>query len=464
MIIDGKIIKSKDTISVYNPFNDELIDTVSKAKIHNVDQAIECVKKYDYKLSEWDRYEILKNYCDILMSEKEKYIELLCSEAGKTIKESKIELERSFQTFLLSSEEAKRINGEVLSTGSIKNLPNKMGIVIREPIGVVLAITPFNYPLNLVAHKVGPALAANNPVLLKPSSLTPLTAMQMAQDLFRAGLPNEMLQIITGDSNVIGDYLISNKFIDKISFTGSEAVGENICKNSGMKSISMELGSIDPLIILDDVNIDNAVEIALDGAFGNSGQRCTSVKKIIIDENIADEFSNKLVYKAQKLKVGNQLNPKTDIGPLINKETARDIEKTVKKSIANGSKLCCGGKRKGSLFWPTVLDFVDDDDSIVSDEIFGPIAPMIRVKNFEESIKIANASNYGLQTGIITNNYEKIKYAITNIQSGAIVVNNHSGFRSENLPFGGIKKSGMGREGVKYAINEMTKMKTIIFY
>jgi lactaldehyde dehydrogenase len=314
----------------------------------------------------------------------------------------------------------------------------------------------------LAAHKVGPAIASNNPVVLKPSSLTPLTALKMAGLFLEAGLPPEMLHVVTGDHDEIGDELISNPLVKKITFTGSVPVGKSICEKIGMKRICMELGGNDPFIILEDANIEEAVSCAVTGAFGNNGQRCASIKRIIIEESVADHFTEYFVEKTKPLSVGNQMDPETDIGPLIIEKAAIKVEEAVNLSIADGAKLLYGGKRQETLFWPTVLDYVNPVSSIVVEETFGPVAPVIRVKSFDEAIHVANNTNYGLQAGVFTNSINKAMEAVRRLQVGTVMINNGPNFRAENLPFGGVKDSGLGREGVKYAIEEMTQMKTVI--
>lgn len=462
MLICGEWVDTKRKIKVTNPFNNEIIDTVPMATIEHVKKAISEAASYDYSLTAWERYEILNKFSYLLQKHKDEFIELISKESGKPIKESVIEVERAYQTFLISAEEAKRINGEILPIDAIKGFPKRLAFVIREPIGVVVAITPFNYPLNLVAHKVGPAIAANNPVVLKPSSLTPLTALKMAELFLEAGLPAKMLHVITGDSKEIGDELILNPLVQKITFTGSVEVGKNICQKVGMKKICMELGGNDPLIVLKDADIKKAVSCAVIGAFGNNGQRCTSIKRIIIENSIADQFIELFIEKTKILKIGNQMDPSIDIGPLISEEAAKEIENRVNIAIAKGAKLLYGGKRKGAIYWPTVLDFVEPQNPIVVKETFGPIAPFIRVKNFDEAIEVANMTSYGLQAGIFTNDLEKAIEAAKKIQAGAVIINDGPGFRAEHIPFGGVKDSGLGREGVRYAVNEMTRLKTIV--
>lgn len=462
MLLCGEWIDTERRINVFNPFNQEIIDTVPSATVQHVRQAVAAAADYDFSLTAWERYEILHSFCALLKKHEDQFIELISKESGKPIKESIAEVNRSYQTFLISAEEAKRINGEILPVDAVKGLPKRLAFILREPVGVVAAITPFNYPLNLVAHKVGPAIAANNAVILKPSSLTPLTALKMAELLLQAGLPPKMLHVITGKSSEIGDEIVTNPLVRKITFTGSVPVGKAICGKIGMKKVCMELGGNDPLIVLKDANIEEAVSCAVVGAFGNNGQRCTSIKRIIIEESIADQFIERFVERTAKLKVGNQMDPSTDIGPLITEKNAKEIEGKVSSAISNGAKLIYGGKRVDSLYWPSILDFVSPKSRIVVEETFGPVAPFIRVKNFDEAIAVANSTAYGLQCGIFTNDLKHAVEAARNIRAGAVIINDGPGFRAEHLPFGGVKDSGIGREGIKYAIEDMTQLKTII--
>lgn len=450
-------------IEVRNPFNDALVGTVPKADVEELVEAIERASTYDYRLTAWQRYEILHQFSGLIKRHFDEFVELISLESGKTVKDAAVEVNRSYQTFLLSAEEAKRINGEILPIDAAAGMVKGLGLVVREPIGLVVAITPFNYPLNLVGHKVGPAIAANNPVIVKPSSLTPLTALKMEELLFEAGLPREMLHVITGDAGEIGTELVTNPKVAKVTFTGSAEVGHAICaKMTGLKASCMELGGNDPLILLDDADLDAALPIAVDGALGNNGQRCTSVKRLIIDDSIADAFIERFTKQAKALVVGDQMDPDTDVGPLITEQAAAEIEERVKAARANGAKLLCGGEREGALFWPAVLDQVSSDDPIVNLETFGPVAPFIRVRGFDEAIEVANATRFGLQAGIFTQNLARAMEASKRIEAGAVIVNNAPGYRAEHLPFGGVKDSGIGREGVKYAVESMTRTKMTV--
>ena len=449
-------------LDVRNPYDNTLLKTVSTDNSFSVHKAIRKLQSYDYRLTAWQRYEILQRFSALLLKDKDQLALTISLESGKTLKDAQVEVYRAHQAFLLSSEEAKRICGEVVPLDAVAGMEKGIATVTREPIGIIAAITPFNYPLNLVAHKVGPALAANNPVILKPSESTPLTAMKMHQMLLQAGLPEEMLQLVVGDPVMIVDILCQEKAVRKISFTGSVAVGQNICRKAGLKSVSMELGGNDPMIILADADMDEALSQGIDGAFGNNGQRCTSVKRFIIEQSVADQFIARFVKATETLQVGDQLDPLTDVGPLINVEAADRIEQRILDSIRNGATLRTGGRRRGALLTPVVLDQVDMQHSIVIEETFGPVASFIRVRDFDQAIEVANDTEFALQSGVFTNDLAKAKLAAQRIQAGAVMINRSPGFRAEHLPFGGNKDSGIGREGIKYAVTEMTQLKTVV--
>ena len=463
LLVNGDWIDGNRLIEVRNPYNDEIIDTVPKASVEIVRKAIDIASRYDFRLTAWERYKILATFSERLLQEKTDFARLIALENGKTLKDAEGEVLRSYQTFLLSAEEAKRLNGEVLPIDAVEGPGAGWGLVIREPIGVVVAIGPFNYPLNLIAHKIGPALAANNPVVIKPASTTPLTALKMAELLLESGLPPEMISVVPGDASEIGDELVTNPLVAKISFTGSTPVGKAICQKAGMTKVCMELGGNDPVIVLDDADLDKAVPAIVTGAFGNNGERCTSVKRIIAQENIADDLVERMVIETRKLKVGDQMDPETDVGPLITRQAAEEIQERVELSRASGSTLLEGGRHEGALYWPTVMDNVKPDHLLVKEETFGPVAPVMRVNTFENAIAMANDTPYGLQSGIFTNDLDKAKRAALMIQAGAVMINKASGFRAEHLPFSGRKDSGIGMEGVKYAVESMSHLKTIVW-
>jgi lactaldehyde dehydrogenase len=465
MLIDGKFIKAKKQVPVKNPYTGEVIEMVCSGTVQDLQKAVDAAKRSTItarNMTPYQRYEILFSVYEQMKNRKAALARLITSENGKTIRESKIEVDRSLQTILFSAEEAKRVNGEFLSADVTPLVTVKKAFTFREPIGVIGAITPFNYPLNLVAHKMGPAIASGNTMVLKPASQTPLSSYEFARMFIEAGIPNGMLNVVSGTASEIGDALVQSD-IDMISFTGSVEVGKRIASKAGMKKLSLELGGNGPLIVMDDADIEKAVDAAVDGAFGTAGQRCTAVKRILLHDPIAEEFISQFVKATEKLKVGDPLDESTDIGPLISEEAAVDIERRVKDAVENGARLLLGGRRKDALFWPTILDEVPRDVLMVRKETFGPVAPIIRFNSLKEAIKIANETEYGLQAGIFTNNLTTIKYAMKNIETGTVIINGSPGFRIESLPFGGVKNSGIGREGVKYAIQEMTEIKTVIF-
>ena len=458
----GQWQNGERVIEVRNPYDGALIDTVPKASAELVTEAIAFAHGYDFSLTAWERYEILHKVYDGIQRRADELARTISLESGKTLRDAHIEIKRSLQTFLFSAEEAKRITGETVSVDASAGMPSSLGIVIREPLGVVVAIGPFNYPLNLLAHKVGPAIAANNAVVVKPASSTPLTALKLAELFIDAGIPPRMLQVITGDAREISDALITDSRVRKITFTGSIPVGKAICAKAGLQSVCMELGGNDPLIVLKDADLDKCIPVAVDGAFGNNGERCTSIKRLIIEEGIADRFLERFAAEAAKLKVGDQMDPATDVGPLIDAATAAEIEDRVSRSVTAGARLVLGNRREGALYWPTILDNVTPDMPVVADETFGPVAPLIRVADFEEAIRVANDTPFGLQSGIFTNDLAKAMAAARRLKVGAVKINKGPGFRAEHLPFGGVKDSGIGREGVKYAVESMTTLKTIV--
>lgn len=463
IIIDGKYYNKQEKIKVYNPYNLEIIDTVPNCDVSDVENVIDAAFNAKSKLIEMSSFKlsnILNDIVNDLINEKELFSNTLTKETGKPISDSIFEIERSIETLKLSAEEAKRIYGESIPLDAGLGGKGFFSFTQKIPLGVVLAITPFNYPVNLAIHKIAPAIASKNTVILKPSSEAPLSALKLVE-LFNRHLPDGVINSITGNGSTIGNALIESKKINKISFTGSVEVGSSISKKSEMKRLNLELGGNDPLIILNDADIDKAVLATVNGSYLFSGQVCMGVKRIIIEEKIADEFISKLKIETEKLKVGDPMDSKTKIGPLINEEAAILVENRVKNTIKQGAQLVLGGNRDGNFFTPTILDHVKNDMDIVKNETFGPVSPIIRVNNVNEAIKIANDSIYGLQAGVYTENIHDALKCAHEIDCGSVMINKQPTFRTDNMPFGGFKSSGMGKEGVKYAIESMMKTKLI---
>lgn len=465
MLINGKFIEKSEYIEIKNPANNKVIDTVPKGTRKDVKIAISAAKRTSNVTREIPSRLISEYLYDIYgeLSKNSKLFEkLITIDCGKPIKDSKEEVKRSKQTILLSAEESKRIYGETIPMDACIGGEEVIGFTTRIPLGVVGAITPFNYPLNLVIHKVAPAIAAKNTVVVKPSTKAPLAALKFAE-IANTYLEDGFLNVVPGSGSEVGDEIVKSELVDKISFTGSIETGLSISKNAGMKKLTLELGGNDPLLVLADANIEKAVEAAVRGSYLNAGQVCIGVKRIILDKKIADEFTDKLVKATGRLKVGDPMDIKTDVGPLIDENAAINIEKIVNQSIDDGAELLCGGKREGSFYTPTVLDNVDSKMNIVQKETFGPISPLIHVDGIDEAIDVANDTKYGLQAGIFTDNINSALKAAKKIDAGSIIINKQSTYRTDNMPFGGCKMSGMGKEGIKYAVEEMTRTKLFVF-
>ena len=463
MLIGGKQITGEDRQDVVNPYNGEIIDTVPIAHLQTAQLAIDEANNAKESLTEMSAFKVsnkLFNVVDKLKQHKGDFAELLTLEVGKPINESLVELDRSIETLKLAAEEAKRIYGESVPLDAGLNGKGFFAFTQRLPLGVVAAITPFNYPLNLTIHKIAPAIACKNTVIVKPPTEAPLTVMKFCE-LLNEEFPDGVVNTVTGYGSEVGDYLVCSPEVDKISFTGSVTTGLMISQKAGMKKVTLELGGNDPMVVLNDADIDKAVKGVINGAFLNAGQVCMGVKRIIIEDEIADEFAEKLVKETEKLVMGNPLDIKTTLGTLISENAARQVEETVNNAVKEGAEILTGGVREGAFYSATVIDNVKEDMDLVVRETFGPVAPILRVNSVEEAIKVANNTEYGLQAGVFTESYSNAMKCAQEIEAGTVFVNKQSTFRTDNMPFGGFKNSGVGKEGIKYAVGEMTKTKLI---
>jgi putative phosphonoacetaldehyde dehydrogenase len=461
-LIEGVWVDSKNKIEVTNPYTNEIIGTVPQMGIEQVKTAIDALYNYQPTLTAYQRSEILKGTATEIKSKIDELAYGISLESGMSIKDSVKEVGRSINLLNVAAEEAKRIIGEQLPSDIDFSGTNKIIMAMRFPVGLVSAIVPFNRPLNQVVVKVAPGFAAGNKIIIKPTERTPLSAIRFVQIMLNNGLPSKMISIVTGKSSEIGNELVSNQKIDMVTFTGSTEIGRKLSNIAGIKKLTMELGGNDPLIVLEDGDLDKAVKLASIGAYSNAGQACRGIKRIIVIESIADVFAKKLKDETEKITCGDPFDPKTTIGTIIDENAAIEVENAVKKAIADGAKVLCGNKREGALFTPTVVDHVKHDSAMVLNETFGPIAPIIRVKNLEEACRIANQTEFGLQSGIVTNNLENIRYCIKNLKMGAVNINEGPHHDMPNIPFGGVKQSGIGREGIRYAIQEMTYIKCVV--
>ena len=463
MLINGEHVSDMDCEDVINPYTGEVIDTVPISHLNNVDKVIEAANNAKEFLQEMSAFKIsnkLYAVCEKLKQNRDDFAELLTMEVGKPINESYVELDRSIETLKLAAEEAKRIYGESVPLDAGLNGKGFFAFTQRLPLGVVAAITPFNYPLNLTIHKIAPAIACKNTVIIKPPTDAPLTVMKFAE-LVDEEFPNGVINTITGYGSEVGDALVASPKVDKISFTGSVPTGLVISQRAGMKKVTLELGGNDPLVVLDDANVDAAVKGVINGAYLNAGQVCMGVKRIIVQEGIYDEFKSKLVSETSKIKMGNPMDLSTQLGTLISEKAAMQVEETVNNAVRDGAEILVGGKRDGAFYEATVIDKVTPQMDLVVNETFGPIAPLMKVKTVGKAIELANATEYGLQAGVFTENYGNAMRCANEIEAGTVFINKQSTFRTDNMPFGGFKSSGCGKEGIKYAVEEMTKTKLI---
>ncbi|MGG1674120.1 aldehyde dehydrogenase family protein [Neobacillus sp. NRS-1170] len=466
MLIGGKWKDSEQIIEVRDPQDNSLIDTVPAATKEEMLHCIEESKegaKIAAAMPVHERIRVINAAADYIEEYKERYALIISKEGSKTIREAQKEAARCIQTLRISAEEARRINGETLSFDQMPGSENRVGYYYRFPIGIIAAITPFNDPLNLVAHKVGPAIASGNAIIVKPASVTPLSALLLAEAFLHAGLPSKVLSVITGHGSEIGDILVSHPDIRMISFTGGLTAGEDIVRKAGLKKISMELGSNSPVIVLEDADIEDAVESTVSGAFWAAGQNCLGVQRIYIQDRIMAEFQKAFISRTEQYKVGDKQSNQTDMGPLINEKEAIRVEKMVEEAIEKGALLLTGGQRNEAFYTPTVLTNVPKNCKIATEEIFGPVVILYPVADLDEAIEQSNSVDYGLQAGIFTKNIEKAHKAIAKLDVGGIMINDSSDYRIDAMPFGGVKKSGLGREGIKFALQEMTEPKVVCF-
>jgi glyceraldehyde-3-phosphate dehydrogenase (NADP+) len=467
MLIGNDWIDKLEKIEVRDPYDNSLIDTVPAASADDVEAAIRnAVEGFEIarKLPVHERANILYKTAQIVKENLEDFAKTIAREGSKTIKEARKEARRCVNTLTISAEESKRMLGETIPFDSFPGGENRIGYYYRFPIGVILAITPFNDPLNLVAHKLGPAVAAGNAVVLKPATVTPLSALKLGEAFLKAGLPPKVLNIITGHGNVIGDQLVRDKRIRMVSFTGGFEAGEQVTKVAGIKKIGMELGSNSPVIVMDDCKLDMAVESCVSGAFWAAGQNCIGVQRIYIMEKIYKEFTEKFVTLTRKYKVGPKLEDDCDMGPMITEDEAKRVESWVKEAAGKGAKVLCGGNRKGAIMEPTVLENVPEDAKIYKDEVFGPTVNLCKVKSLDEAIKKSNSLNFGLHAAIFTRDVDVAMKAAYELDCGGVMINDSTDYRLDSMPFGGIKNSGLGREGIKFSLQEMTEPKVISLY
>ncbi len=460
--IAGEWVDSKERIEVTNPYTNEVVGSVPKMSLAQVQKAIDALYAYEPTLTAYERSEILRATAAEITKRKDELSYGISLESGMSLADSSKEVSRGVGLILTAAEEAKRIMGEQLPSDVDASGADKIILALRHPVGVVSAIVPFNRPMNQVVVKVAPAFAAGNRVIIKPTERTPMSAIRFVQILLNNGMPPEMISVVTGKSSEIGNELVSSKKIDMVTFTGSTEVGRKLTNMAGIKKLTMELGGNDPLIVMEDADLDRAADLAVAGATKNSGQRCTAVKRILVVDKIADAFVERVLAKARKLKAGNPLDPETDVGTVIHERAATLFQNRVSEAVANhGARLLHGNDRKGALFPPTVVDHVDPACELVREETFGPAIPIIRVRDIDHAIKVSNGTAYGLSSGVCTDRLDYITRFVDELQVGTVNIWEVPGYRIEMSPFGGIKDSGLGyKEGVLEAMKSFTNVKT----
>lgn len=466
MLLAGEWVTREKYIDVLNPENNEIIAQVPAACKEDAKSAINAGiegAKIASKLSTHERMSILNKAANWIEDRKGLFAETIALEGSKTIREARKEVIRCIQTIKISAEETRRLHGETIAFDQMPGSEDRVGYYYRFPIGLIVAITPFNDPLNLVAHKLGPAIAGGNAIIIKPASVTPLSALLLAEAFVEAGLPKKVLSIITGHSKDIGDILVTDPAVRMISFTGGVQAGKEISLKAGLKKLSMELGSNSPCIVLNDADVNEAIDSIVSGSFWAAGQNCLGVQRVYIQKDIYKTFVGKFVNRTSKYRVGEKLSETTDMGPLITEKEAIRVEKLVDDAIERGAKCLCGGSRKGAYYSPTVLTDVQPESIIASEEIFGPVVIMEPVHNLDEAVKKSNAVPYGLQAGLFTKNIDRAFDAIQQMDVGGVMINDSSDYRIDAMPFGGVKQSGLGREGVPFSLHEMTEPKLVCF-
>ncbi|HEY5365551.1 MAG TPA: phosphonoacetaldehyde dehydrogenase [Casimicrobiaceae bacterium] len=462
MRIAGERVGGTRTLDVMNPFTGGRVGTVPKGTIDDIRRAIAAGRAYRPKLTRYERYRILYRAAEILRERADAMSDLITAECGIGKKDSLYEVGRACDVFTFAGNAALNDDGQVFSCDLTPHGKSRKVYTLRDPLrGVITAITPFNHPLNQVAHKIAPSVATNNRMVVKPTEKTPLSALLLADVLYEAGLPPPMLSVVTGDPREIADELLTHPDVELVSFTGGVPIGKYIAAKAVYKRQVLELGGNDPIIVMEDADLDEAASLATAGSYKNSGQRCTAVKRMLVHEKVADDFVERLCTRTRAWTYGDPMNASLDMGTVIDEAAARGFEAKVNAAVAGGAKLLVGNLRDGALYSPTVLDHVDPQMDVVRTETFGPVSPVIRFRDIDEAIRISNGTAYGLSSAVCTNRLDYITRFIAELEVGTVNVREVPGYRLELTPFGGIKDSGLGyKEGVQEAMKSFTTIKT----
>ena len=466
LMINGEKVETESYAPLYSPYSGEEIAKIAMADKELTEKAIAAAynaREVMAKMPAYQRAEILEKAVALLMENAEEAAEIISRESAKPIMFAKAEVGRTIETYKFSAEEAKRIHGETIPFDAAIGGVGRIGYTLREPIGVIGAITPFNFPMNLVAHKVGPAIAAGNTIVLKPASQTPLSALFIAEIFEKAGLPAGVLNVVTGPGSTVGEAIVENDRVSMITFTGSPSVGIGIRNKAGLKKTTLELGSNSALIIDKDIDIDKIIDRCIMGAFSNQGQVCISLQRVYAHEEVYEEFVEKFTSAAKKLIIGDPLDPNTYISSLISKGEAARVLGWIEETKRSKATIAAGGKLQGDILEPTIITEADHTLKVSCQEAFAPVVIVNKVGSVKEAIDQVNDSRFGLQAGIYTNNVKNALYASRELHVGGVIINDVPTYRVDQMPYGGVKESGTGREGIKYAVEEMTEMKLVVW-
>jgi glyceraldehyde-3-phosphate dehydrogenase (NADP+) len=467
MYLAGEWVERTAKIAVLNPYDGSTVDSVPSASLDDVEKALasaEAGARAMAGLSAHERYTVLHRAADLLVERSEEIAQTITLEEGKILAEARVEVQRAVQTITVSAEEAKRLYGETVPLDAAPSATGQLGFTLRVPCGVVVAISPFNFPLNLVCHKVGPALAAGNAVIVKPASGTPLTALKLVEILLEAGLPPMGVQALTGPGGVIGDALCADPRVRKITFTGSQEVGEHICQVAGMKKITMELGSNCPLIVMPDADLEKVARATAASGYANAGQVCISTQRVLVAGAVYADFLDALKPMVEAITTGNPMEESVRMGPLLTEGDAARVHEWVQEAVAGSARIVAGGEYTGTMYAPTIVADVAPDTRIFRDELFGPVVGVTRFESMDQAIALANDSRYGLSAGVFTQDVDSAMRFVREAESGNIHINGAPGWRADLMPYGGVKMSGMGKEGPRYAVQEMTELKMVVFH
>jgi acyl-CoA reductase-like NAD-dependent aldehyde dehydrogenase len=464
LYIGGEWVKTDSYIPVYHKYTGECIAQIAKAEQHHVSDAVEKASKTfkQDSLTPFQRYKILLKASELMEARRDEMELSLIREVGKTRKDAMNELDRTINTLRLSAEEAKKIHGEMIPLQATEGSENRLGFTIRVPKGVIGAITPFNYPLLLSTHKIAPAIAAGNTLVVKPATVTPIATFLLLEVLEEAGLPKGYINIVTGAGSQVGEWLLDEERIAMYTFTGSGEVGRHIKERSGMRPVALELGNNSPNIVHLDADLELAARQTAARSFHNAGQACIAVQRIYVHESVFQEFSELYIAEVKQLKVGNPEDPDTDVGPMISEKEAIRTEEWVNEAISEGATSLLPVKREGALFYPAVLVDTKPEMKVVCREVFAPVVTIIPYNDLDDAFAQANDSEYGLQAGIFTRDLNIAMKAARVLEYGGVVINDVSTYRNDVMPYGGVKNSGLGKEGPRYAVEEMTEERMVV--